>query len=429
MVRWFPWLVLIPLAQACGEPEATGRLGTIAFSDLATGDLVVMDVETRRASRVATELAAAGSLSPDGREAAFAQIPEIPGRHVFVADRATAAAREIRPGTGWYGAAFRWGTGGWFWYVTSEDPSGGKGIVVTPGAVEGRRIGRLDTVTIVASPVAPLLAYADCTTPPPSCAGELVVEAPDGSDRRVLAVGAVQPISFTPDGSALVSYELVGGETHVVWRGLDGASMRDLGPAEGLAPIQYPGRSPATTPLLAPDGSEILTVRTEALVALRLDGGGTRSIVDERPARAAFTARGAVLYELVVNTTPGSDTPEYLTSLWVEEAGQRRPLRLDDPECVASHVSPSGSFVAFGCDGRTVVHAVADGSVVLEAEGLAGGFDRLDEGVVTASFEPPSTYTVHYVRLRGGAAARLGTAGYLLVPRGEVEWPPFDFLP
>lgn len=436
-MRWRR-LLLLGLAGACtsrdgGDSRPTpGTLGVLAFSDRTTGDLVVVDVETGAETRFPSEIAPPGamSLSPDGSRVAFSAEPVLFERHVLVADVATRAVAEILPGTGEMMARFEWGAGDWFWYAARVGDF--RSYVVPAGAEAPRELGSFDFVALVASPVEARYAYVDCVTPPvgPACGHHLIVERPDGSERRVLASGlaGADVLAFTPDGGALLSLEDAGVGYHLIWRRVDGGDSRDLGPSGTRLAISR-GLDGGTW--VSPDGAEVLVPRDPELLAVRVDGTGERTISSEGPSRAAFTARGDVLFELENNTTPGSDTPIYEYALRLDTGGEVRTIRDFQARCEASTISRTGAYVVFPCDGVLAVQSLVSAEIVLALDGTFDvGFDAEDRGLVYAQSAagPGLAYALHYATLDGATDRVLGEAAYLDVPGGVIEWAPYDYV-
>lgn len=422
-------LVTALLLPACSEPAPTG---TLAFSDALTGGLTVVDVATGERRSIATEAGPPGAiaLSPEADQIAFSIEPQQWARKVFVADRTTGAVREVRPETGEMSPYFIWGTGGWFFYTSSGGSPGV--LIVERGATVGRVVGQYAPWPLVPSPTEPSFAYSDCLTPPvlDVCPRELILESPSGADRRVLASGAMllEPAAFTPDGGSLLVYEEVAGETHLVVYDVDdvAAARRDLGPVEHYAPSFHEQVGAAA--MISADGKEALALRDGALVALALDGSGSRVVHpdgDGRIAHAAFAPSGQVVYVVEVNLNPGSDDIESAQHLYVEHDGARRALLRDAPGCWrAPAISPKGGLVAWSCGEGLVVYALDhDFALRLHDDADVLGFDGNGGGLIVADGA-----TLARIDLDGDVTS-FGEHASQFVGSAYVNTPAFDYVP
>jgi hypothetical protein len=300
-------------------------------------------------------------------------------------------------------------------------------MVVAPGASMARTVGEMEVKKLVPSPTEARFAYTECTAPPTTgpCPMRLVVEDVDGTDSQVIveAVGIVI-LGFTPDGGSLVTYE----GSNLMVRNLATGGAVDLGPAEARLATRAPldGIS-----LISPDASEVLTVRAGALVALRLDGSGERTILAEAPESAGFTAAGAVIYVIEIDLDP-SDVRVTSYNLWIDDGGTQRALREDSRACNPAFASTTGAYVAWPCQDGVTVFSLPDGTE--QSAGPPGhvlGFDRNDGGLLIGRYSnvEPADYTVHYIDLVRGTEALLGSVAYLDTANGHVEWPPFSYTP
>lgn len=363
-------IVLIGCGSS-GDSES-GRLGSTAFSQSATGELVVQEVEGGKPRRV-DDGGPFGTLSfsPDGTELAYVN----GSREVFIAtlDGDVRAAGE----TGWYMPSLRWEAGGWLWYPQGTSTRSST-IIVPPGSADIRQLSSSRYVPVAGSPVEARLAFLDCDeTQPLSC--DLVTERPDGSERLVLASDiAGGGARFTPDGSRVVIAEWRGDELRAIARALDDAgSDIDLGLADA---IMYDSGAPPGLSLFSPDGGEILSMDGPTLLALRLDGSGARTVAEVGPThswRGGFTPAGDVLFVQEINTEePPDDTPELAYTTTIAGAdGSVRVLRELDRDCsvamfssTVATVSRDGALLAYDCG---LVQRISDGEIVAEL-GTAG---------------------------------------------------------
>lgn len=345
----------------------------MAFSRSRDGELVVQEIGG--GTHVVDRAGPFGtiSFSPDGTELAYVDEK----RQVFVAT----LDGEVRAvgGTGCFMPSLQWEVGGWFWYPEGSSARDST-TVVLPGSAGTRQLDADEFVRVAGSPTEPRLAYLDCAEAlPQSCVSDLVIERPDGSDRVVLASGiAASGVVFSPDGGRIVVAEQRGDQFRAVARPVDGAGPDvDLGPASGQMYVYGP---PPGLSLFSPDGEEILSMDGSALVALRLDGGGARTIADPGPTyawHAGFTPAGDVLFMQVVNTEqPPDDTPEFAyTTRVVGADGKARTLRALDPECgialyapTVATVSADGALIAYDCG---IVQRISDGEVIADLAALS----------------------------------------------------------
>lgn len=397
--------------------------GVVAISAPETGVVVLINVATgaRR------ELGSAGgpfgaiTLSPSGGKVVFAREAEVGlDRTLFAADTRSGDTRRMTATTGVHAAQPVWLNDDWFWYPIAIGDAF-RTTLVGPGETGGRRMGTNWSVTIQPSPVDDRIAYADCYEQGPLGGRHcLMVERLDGSDPAMLAtnISSHSP-RFSPDGSVIVYFASVADEMHLWAHPTAGGSPTDLGPAEwpfGEADA-VPGGS-----WFSPDGAEVLLLREGQLVAAGLDGAGARLIADTRVHRAAFTATGDVVYEVMIDANPvPSDTPAYVHSSFVAQAsGAVVPLRQNGPECDVLSISDSGAYVGYRC-GNGAIHRTSDGTPVVDTGGFyLLGFDRAEEGMVVADFEQ-----VSYAPLDGSAPREL--AAYF--EGQDAPFYPFDYAP
>jgi len=403
----------------------------VAYSENGTGDLVVATIPS--GERIAT-LAPSGSpgslsVSPDRRQVAFAVEPEFV-RHVFVADITAAAIREILPGTGGMMPSFQWG-GDWFDYYIE---AGGvfRTVVAEAGASVARSLGD-DTVDVageIVSRTPPRIAYTECSSGSGfSCPRQLVVENVDGTDQAVIGMAPmIVPVAFTPDGQTVITYEQQADGEHLVARDANLGQPTDLGLADPLE-VELP--RPGGVSPISPDGTEVLTGRNGLLMAVRIDGTGARMIADALPTRAGFTSRGDVLCETVRDLST-TDVGDLRYDLQLYSDGDLVDLWLDQQQCQTPwFASPDGEYVAWSCWDTLSVFHLPDGAIARTGPPAVSilGYDRLDEGLVTAEFTPTSLIYSLYYTTHDGIRTAIGEAWYLDTPLGNVEWPPFSFAP
>lgn len=396
--------------------------GVVAISAPDTGAVVLINVATGARRELVSEDGPYGAitLSPNGRNVAFARSGEVLERALFVADTRLGWSRTIAPTTGSFTPQPVWLNSDWFWSpITVGDSL--QTALVGPGQTDARLMGTNWFVTLRPSPVDDLIAYADCYEQGVFvnhfC---LVLERLDGSDRMTLASDISSPSpQFSPDGSLLVYLAETAGETRLWAHPVAGGAPVDLGPAESPWPHDddaLPGSS-----WFSPDGAEVLLQRDGQLLAAALDGSGARLIADAPVRRAAFTAAGDVVYEVVVDANPvPSDTPAYVHSSFVAQVGGAVVPLQSGPECDVLMISDSGAYVGYRC-GNGAIHRTSDGTQVVDTGGFyLLGFDRAEEGMVVADFEQ-----VSYVPLDGSAPREL--AAYF--EGQDAPFYPFDYAP
>lgn len=398
--------LLLGLAACAADPQPQGSLGVVAFSDVSRGEISLVDVETGARRSIDAPLGAPGAFafSPDGRELAFAVEPHDFERHVFVANVETGAVREVSPETGEYMPWFSWGFGSWFSYSTTTPDH--RTVVVTQDAQEGRLVGQSEIGRLVASPIEPIFAYSECVTPPAAlgCERQVVVEAADGTMRRVLAPGTFAPHMFSLDGQKLIGHEVLEDGGHLKVLDVASGAATDLGPGSPSLAISASFDGEAS--LLSPDGTEYLTSVGEALDVVALDGSGRRTIAP-RAQKAAFTTRGDLIYE--VEEPLLSDGDGIRSRLYVHRVD--RDLEIHMGIHCQTHVSASGSRLAHDCgDGVSVISLVDD--TVQPPSDWDGvlGFTPGDEGlVVTTRSTAPIVYSLAHVG-SDGTTTPLGEA-------------------
>lgn len=428
----------VSLLASCTSIDGAARgSGRLAFSELGTGDVVVLDVDVGMTHRLSTPVGPAGtlSLSPDGRRIAFSVSPAGSGRRAFDGEIETGAVSEVTPGTGGMMAAFEWGVGGWFWYSLGGGGGGFSTLVAPADGSSTRAIGvRAEPevlATIVASPTEPRFAYAECRTARvgAACPMQLVTERVDGGDRRTLVEGlpAIRALAFSPSGDAVAAEEGDLPALRLVVHPIDGSGSRDMGDAAPAFELAYGARSGT---LFSPDGTEILAIRSGALAAVCIADGEARVLSADRPSFAAFTAAGDILYEIAVNTNPGSDLLSFVYTTFLVSGDSERVLGERDSRCQTAALSSDGRRVAIRCGEELVVYEVPSARVLWRGPGFhVIDFDPNGQGLFFA--QPASTSPLAYEMRHAqfsGTVTTLGTAGYLGDAGAVVEWPPFDFV-
>lgn len=417
---------------SCASPAATDS-GVIAFSETGTGALVVAKVPSGERLAVLAPDGSPGALAiaPDRSQIAFAVEPELFTRRVFVGDIADGTTREVTPGTGEMMPEFRWG-GDWFYYYVANGNDFAT-IVVPPGASAGRELGvsEVDGANEAVSPTQSTIAYTECSSGTGyTCPRELVVESVDGTGRTTIGMAAmIFVVAYTPDGRSVISYEQQtdADAFHLIRRDVELGTATDLGPAE---PALTQSWQPGGASLLSPDGTEILTARDGALVAIRLDGSGSRVIADVAPTRAGFTGRGDVVGETERDLST-TDVGDLRYDLRVYSGGASVDLWIDQQQCNWPwSVSPDGEYVAWTCFATLSLFHLPDGALVRTGPPTISilGYDRDDLGVVTAEPTDSRRYDLYYTT-HSGERTPLGHAWYQDTPMGNVEWPPFSFAP
>lgn len=423
------------LALSCGPPE--GASGTLAYVD-PNGDLVVTDLSSGRdrVTHLSDGGASAPMLSLDGRAVmAGTKVAGTADESFHVLDLTSAAVREIQPQQGQQLPA-RWG-GGFFAYYTYTGDENTRYFVVPESANAARRVGNGHMFWLRTSSFGPRVAYSDCADGSPfglsdSCPRRLVVETADGAMPPVQLSSGVryQPLGFTPNGQFVLVYEQQPGQDYQVVRydvdtgakltlGAGTANELGIGVMEGRF-SSIPGGS-----VVSPDGQEVVVRQGAALVALRLDGGGARTIASLTPndeVRAVFTALGDVFFESRTQP-PGSDIFDARRSLWRSRGGQLQQLAASEV-CDLSVLSRSGRTAARRCDDGIQVIAVGAGRNSLlrrtadwrtATAATVLGIDGTDRGVVVAIDPTPfeatvaEDYELVYLGLEGGQA-ELGRA-------------------
>lgn len=345
---------------------AAAETSLVAFSEEVSGNLVFLDLASGD-RRVLDGPGPFGSVSfaKDGARVSYVNAD----RDVFIAT--VDGQVQLLDDTGWYAPSLRWEIGGWLWYPEGSSTESST-VIVWPDAGTTRREGTTGFVRVAGSPVEPRLAFIDCGEGSP-CPGDLIVERPDGSDRSELATGLVSKgVTFSPDGSHVVTAELRGDQVRAIARPINGGVDVDLGPGDDQMYLYGP---PPGLSLFSPDGAEVLSVDGSRLLALRIDGSGQRTVAETGPTypwHAGFTPAGEVLFMEEINTEdPPDDTPVFVyTTRVAAPDGSVRVLRELDPLCgismissTVASVSGDGSLLAYDCG---IVQRISDGATVAE---------------------------------------------------------------
>lgn len=425
-------LAVLFALSACGD-DPSPPPSILAYTEADTGRLVVHELGVgERASVTPAGPAGSLSVSPGGLEVAYGVVRSATDHAVFVADTATGAAREITPGAGATLPDLRWKGPDWFIF-RAADATTSAAMVVAPGASAARPLSprMVDYGRETGSPTELALVYSECSSGDGlSCPRQLVVEQVDGSGRRVITTAdRFAPVAYTADGARIIVHELRGNQIRLVARDLVGDGMVDLGPSDPSLEDRYPVSGLSR---LSPDGTEVLTLRAGALLAVKVDGSGERTIAQAEPIRAGFTDAGDVVYE-----SARGDFPDFTMDAYVAHGDTTVTLGADVDGCFPVAVAPGGKRLAWSCATGTTVYGLPGGEVVWTDPQLVTveplGFGAADRGLVTAQETmatggQPLRFTLH-LTTDDGVHQELGQAWAGQTPMGVVSLPSYSFAP
>lgn len=406
-------------------PDASvrGTLGRVAFSEADTGALVVVDVETgARVERTFAQGAPGWiSLEPSGGHIAFSLGAD---RNVFVADSASGEAIGVTPPTGIFVPTFWWGVGGWFTYVRQ---AGGPAPELRLATVAG---GESSVIAqwwpAVPSVTDDSYVVSRCTSVPSSgyCPAELVFgHGLDPAASRVVTSGPwMRIVEWIEARGEVVGYEPSGETWLLVVIDVETGARRELG---SYSPVLEENGFGLGLSDLSPDGAELLTYDGTDIVAVRLDGTGSRPIAEGLPARVGFTSRGDLIIERTTNVGSG-DVVQYLYDLFVVRDGEVVQMVDHVRYCSwPAHVAPDGGTVAWSCEGGTKIFSLPDGALVAEHPGGdILGFTPDGTGIVATEYSEAGVELAHWPR--GGASRSLGRIAY---GDPSLGWPLASYSP
>lgn len=416
----------------CADDPTPPPPSILAYTEADTGRIVVYELGVGERAAV-TPAGPAGTLAvaPAGHEVAYSVRRSATDNAVFVADTVTGTAREITPGAGATLAELRWEGPDWFIYRAFDGVSPSS-QVVAPGTTTARSVSPrwIDYGRETGSPTEPAFVYSECVTGnEQSCPRQLVVEHVDGSDRRVIATAdRFAPVAYTPDGARILVHELRDGAVRLVARDVVGDGMVDLGASDPTLEDYYlvPGLS-----RLSPDGTEVLTLRAGALLAVRVDGSGERTIANAAPIRAGFTAAGDVVYEVFAG-----DFSSFTMDVHVVHGSADSSLGGPIPDCFPVVVAPAGDRLAWSCGTGTTVYRLPGGDLIWH-DAFANttepvGFGAADRGLVTVEHLPvierTQRFTLRYTT-DDGVHQELGQAWGGTTPTGVAFPPVYSLAP
>ena len=306
-------------APVTGDATVTGT-GALVYAEEGTGHVMRLDLQTEVRTVVDPGEFGALAVSPDRTYVSYLGADQIPK----VADLAGHVTAVDTQPTGCWGA-MTWYAGGAFSYCTV------RGTVFRASLDAPERL--IDGPVIVASGHT---IYRDGT--------DLVIDALDGSDRRVLRSNLHgSPITLTPDGARVL----------VADGSLLGVALAD-GATTDYGTAGLPGTI-AGASLFSPDGRTVIASTVTALVAVDLETRATRTLATfDSPIRQLEVAwldpTHVILHRQDDLTPPGSDVGVTRDSIWVTDG---TPLQwavgLENTLCQVAAVAPSQGLVATMC--------------------------------------------------------------------------------
>lgn len=387
-VRWF----VLMLVTACSNTGPSGT-GVLAYIENGTGNIRTLDLASGRQRLIDPGSFATVSIAADHQYLAYSGFDQI----MKVSDL-SGDVTPLPPGaTGCLGAGV-WGPGDSLSFCVGKSTECGTEFVPSVGGQPRLLAG----YSVATSADGSLVIYEQQLEPcGPSITFDVVVENVDGSGHRVLAAGLTNPgpIVITPDQQHVVTY---GGSGTVMFSIADGTST-DLGTG-GLCYLSGPGGERAQ---FSPDGEQLLICDGPRLVSVDLVTAARQTLVEvgagEWVGPAAFVDATHITYTHTIDATPGSDTPQYTSS--VHLLSDSNDLQLIGPEtsagwgCYAISASPRGEFLVTSCFGLQVFS--------LDGQSLA----RSD--AISVLGYTPDTNNLITLGLDGEVS--------LLTPRGDVR--------
>ena len=349
-MRWLPCMMLV----ACSSAPGTG---TLVYSEIATGDIRVLDLATGDNQAIAGGPAGSVAISRDGQYIAFSRGDRI----VRVADRTGAVTDLSLPGRGCTPTP-SWGPHHSLQWCVADAAGSYTAFLPTIGATP-RLIA---TNRLRVAPDGARVAYLALAKPGgPSPRGDLVIEDADGSNRRILRTDVdAHVLDFLPDGEHLLVSEQDANFRPSLQRiHIPDGAVAELGPRGAYLDAN-------SDVAFSPDHAEVLTSVGHQLFALDLATGARRLVAEVGPeytiASALFVDAGQVVLTRHRDMSRG-DIGMFKESIQIaDDSGARTIVEeptegLNNP-CRVTAVAARAGFVVASCGGALMMRL--DGTVL-----------------------------------------------------------------